>query len=68
MRMYRLRDDLFINIEAITLIIDRGFGKDGHRVRIYTFDGEHNYILNNEDWTRLQCLIEREVKNGKRMG
>jgi hypothetical protein len=58
MRLYRLRDDIWINLDAVSLVIDRGLAKDKWQVRIYTFDGEHNYHLSTEEWTKFQLMLK----------
>ena len=62
MNLYKLRSDIYLNLDAVSLIIDRGYAGAKHQVRIYTSDGQHNYELDNEDWTRLQLKIKEETK------
>ena len=59
MKLYKLRSDILLNMDAVTLIIDRGFSAALHTVRIYTTDGKHEYDLSNEDWTRLQMELKK---------
>ena len=58
MKLYRLRSDITINLDNVCLIIDRGFWGAKRRIRIYTTDGQHEYDLPTEDWTRLQLLLK----------
>lgn len=58
MRLYRLRDDIWINLDAVSLVIDRGLAKDKWQVRIYTFDGRHEYDLSTEEWTKFQLILK----------
>lgn len=64
MWLYKLRKDILINLESINIVIDQGYTKTGHKVRIHTIDGQHEYNLNNEDYSRfmmkLKELEERE--------
>lgn len=59
MKLYRLRSDILLNIETITLVIDRGYHGTNHLIRIYTTDGKHEYQLSNEDWTRFQMELKK---------
>lgn len=59
MKLYKLREDILLNMDAITLIIDRGYSGAQHEVRIYTVDGQHEYKLSNEDWTRFQMELKK---------
>ena len=54
MKFYRLRKDIFINMDAIHIAIDMGYRNANHLVRIYTSDGRHEYELSNEEWTKFQ--------------
>ena len=58
MKLYQLRKDIIINLEAVTLVIDRGYAGAQRKVRIYTTDGQHDYTLSNEEYTRLYCKLE----------
>lgn len=58
MKMYQMRPDIWINLDAITLVIDRGYAAAKHQIRIYTIDGRHEYELSNEEWARLQKKVE----------
>lgn len=58
MKLYKLRNDILINLDAITLVIDRGYHGAQRQVRIYTVDGQHNYSLSNEEWTRFYQKLE----------
>jgi hypothetical protein len=58
MKLYKLRSDILINLDAITLVIDRGYAGVKRKIRIYTTDGQHNYELTNEEWTRFHQKLE----------
>lgn len=58
MKIYKLRDDILINMDAITLVIDCGYHGAKREIRIYTTDGRHDYVLSNEDWTRFYQALE----------
>ena len=59
MKLYRLRKDILLNMDAVTLVIDRGYAGAQHQVRIYTTDGKHEYELSNEDWTKFQVELKK---------
>ena len=59
-RFYKLRDDILVDLDSITMVIDRGYSMTNHEVRIYTLDGRHEYLLSNEDYTRLYQQLEKE--------
>ena len=62
MNLYKLRSDITLNLDTVTLIIDKGYAGAKHQLRIYTIDGQHNYELDNEDWTRLQLKLKEYIK------
>ena len=57
MNLYKLRSDIYLNLDAITVIVDRGMSGTKHEVRIHTNDGQHEYKLSTEEWTRFQLDI-----------
>lgn len=58
MKLYKLRHDILINLDAITIVIDRGYHGAQRQIRIHTIDGQHDYILSNEEWTRFYQKLE----------
>lgn len=58
MKLFKLRHDILINLDAITCVIDRGYSGTKREVRIYTTDGRHEYELSNEEWTRFYQKLE----------
>lgn len=60
MKLYKLRPDILINMDAITLVIDRGYVGAQRKVRIYTLDGRHEYELTNEEYTNFYMQLEKE--------
>lgn len=61
MKLYKLRPDILINMDAITLVIDRGYVGALRKVRIYTFDGRHEYELTNEEYTNFYMQLGKEI-------
>ena len=59
MKLYRLRSDILLNMEAVTLVIDQGYNGANHLIRIYTTDGRHEYQLSNEEWTHFQMELKK---------
>lgn len=64
MKLYQIRPDLWVNLDAICLIIDRGYIGTKRRIRLHTFDGEHNYDLSTEEWTKFSQKMEDMLKCG----
>lgn len=62
MKLYKLRSDILINLDAITLVIDRGYADTKRLVRIYTTDGKHEYKLSTEEWTKFYHKLEEYKK------
>ena len=58
MQLFELRKDIIVNLDAITIVIDRGILGTKRQVRIHTIDGQHDYMLSNEDYTRFYCKLE----------
>ena len=62
MQLFELRKDILINLDAITLVIDRGYVGTKREVRIYTTDGQHEYKLSTEEWTKFSYKLEEYKK------
>lgn len=61
--MFKLRDDIWIRMNSINLVIDRGYAGMKRRIRIYTTDGRHEYDLTTEEWSRFElALKDKESK------
>ena len=58
MQLFEVRKDIIINLDAITIVIDRGIVGTQRQVRIHTTDGQHDYMLSNEDFTRFYHKLE----------
>ena len=58
MKLYKIRPDLYINLDQVCLVIDRGYVGTKHEVRIYTTDGQHEYKLSNEEWTKFELMLK----------
>ena len=58
--MFQLREDIWIRLDAINLVIDRGYSGTKRRVRIYTTDGRHEYDLTNEEYTKFYNRLRKE--------
>ena len=58
MKLYQLRKDILLNLDAVVLVIDRGYAGTKRQVRIHTLDGQHDYKLSNEEWTCFYRKLE----------
>lgn len=60
MNLYKLRSDTYINLDHLCLVVDRGYIGTKREVLIYTTDGQHEYKLSNEEWTKFQLKLQEE--------